>query len=321
MKTETVSIIGLDRISASIGLGLLAKDMGLTIIGSDQNKTTAEQAKKMGAVNKLVGNLRSAAAEADILILNVPFAAQENTIQAIGDEVKEHVLIVDLSKLKGPGLKWAAEYLKKGHYVGASPVLAATSLSDGRFGIEAARADLFRGSIFSIMPSPKADPKAVDTAVNLGRILGATPYFLDVMEYDSLVQGVETAPGLLAAAMFRAVTNSTGWRDMLRFAGLPFALSTASLNSPDLAELAYHDKEANLRWLDAVLVELQEVRRWIADGDAERASLILDDLALERERWLRERERNEWTEEDTSDFSEMSMISQLFGFRPKKKDE
>lgn len=321
MQTETVSIIGLDRISASIGLGLQTNDLGLTIIGSDQESSAREQAKQLGAVTKLVGNPVSAAAAADILILNVSFAEQESMIEAVAGNIRDHVLIIDLAKLKSPGLKWAEKYIQQGHYVGASPVLAAESLLDGRFGVEAARSDLFKQSVFCIMPSAKADPKAVEIAVNLGRILGATPFFLDPMEYDSLVQGVETTPGLLAAAMFRAVTRSTGWRDMLRFAGLQFSLSTASLDSPDLIQLALHDQTTSLRWLDAVIAELEAMRRLIADGDPERVALILDELSHDRQRWQFERQNNDWTEAEGPDLGGMSFARQLFGFGPKNKDK
>jgi prephenate dehydrogenase len=242
-------------------------------------------------------------------------------IEAISPVVRDHTLIVDLSRLKGPGLKFASKYLVQGHYVGAIPVLAAESLSDGRFGIEAAQADLFKQSLFCIMPSPKADKKAVETAVNLGRILGASPFFIDSMEYDSLVQGLETAPGLLAAAMFRAVKNSSGWRDMLKFAGLQFSLSTGSLETPDLVDLAFHDKIATIHWIDEVINEMREVRRWIADGDKERATLLLDELAHEREIWLLERQRNDWNEIESTDYSGIGVMAQLIGIRTGKKDK
>ncbi len=321
MKTENVTIIGLDRISGSIGLGIQNSELELTIIGSDQDRDVSAQAKEMGAVTKMTNNPVSAAAEADILILNVPSAEHERMFEAIAPVIRDHTLIIDLSRLKGPGQEFASEYLVQGHYVGVIPVLAAKKLTDGRFGIEAAQADLFKQSVFCIMPSPKADPQAVETSINLGRILGASPFFIDSMEYDGLVQGLETAPGLLAAAMFRAVKNSSGWRDMLKFAGLQFSLSTGSLETPDLVDLAFHDKSATLHWMDEVINELREVRRWIADGDKERATLLLDELAYEREKWLLERQRNDWNEIESTDFSGLSIRSQLFGFIPSKKDK
>ena len=228
---------------------------------------------------------------------------------------------MDLAGLKSQGVKWADKYLKQGHYVGVSPILAAARLNDGREGVEASRQDLFKHSVFCLMPSANADPKAVETAVNLGRLLGSQPFFLDPLEYDSFTQALETTPGLLAMALFRAITQSTGWRDMLRFAGLDFTRATAALDNKDLASLAFHDQASTLRWLDAVIQELEQVRNLMAKGDKERMELILEQLSIDRERWLGEREKNEWLEDTTSNVSGISLTGQMFGFgRPKSDD-
>ncbi|MBK7180086.1 MAG: prephenate dehydrogenase/arogenate dehydrogenase family protein [Chloroflexi bacterium] len=228
MKAQNVSIIGLGRLGASIGLAVKKSSATMTVIGHDRNQDVAKIAQSpVGAVDKVEANARNLASRADILVLAVPMSELEPLLSVIGDAIQPHALILDFSSLKQPGLKWAAKYLVQGHYVGASPVLAADWLTDGRVEVEAASADLFKNSIFCLMPSPKADPQAVETAVNFGSLIGAVPYFVDPMEYDSLLQGLEVVPGLLGAAMFRAITQSTGWRDMLRFAGLPFAQTTS----------------------------------------------------------------------------------------------
>jgi prephenate dehydrogenase len=266
MKAQTISILGLGRIGASVGLALKASGYQLQVIGYDEDRETGNKAKEIGAIDKMVGNLFNAATMADIVVLSLPFRHLESTLQLIGGDLSHHTLVIDLSSLKSPGLKWAEKHINRGHYIGASLVLSASMLTNSTVSLEAADPKLFENSVFCIAPSASAEPKAVETAVNFGRLLGATPFFLDAMEYDALIHGVETGPGLLSAAMFRAVQQSTGWRDILRFAGLPFALSTNGLENEDLAYLALQDKDASLRWLDSVLEQLKEVRRWIADG-------------------------------------------------------
>lgn len=320
MKTERVGIIGLEKVSGSIAMALRNADMGLEFVGTDRDRRLVNEATKLGILDRGSGNPSTVAKEADILILSVPLSEHANILQVIGEDVREHTLIVDLSDLKGQGLELAKEHLRKGHYVGVSPVLAAEALSESRADIGAARADLFKDSVFCVMAAGTVDEEAVQTTVNLGRILGATPFFLDAHEYDSLIQGVETMPGLVSAAMFRSVTKATGWRDMLRFAGSTFSESTASLANENLAGLAYNDRAATLRWLDAVLSELQELRRWLVSEDEERLALILEEMALERERWLEERRKNEWLEGDSSeDMSSFSLTGQLFRFGSRNK--
>lgn len=178
MRAKTVTIVGLDRIGASIGLAIRARDVGLTVVGNDIDRAVGKKALEMGAVNETNWNLATAAAAADILVLNLPLAELEGALKAIGRDVQEHTLVMDLADLKGPGLIWSEQFLEQGHYVGATPVVAADNLADGRIGVEAARADLFAGSLFCIMAAPTLDPAAIETAKNFGHILGASPYFL-----------------------------------------------------------------------------------------------------------------------------------------------
>lgn len=315
MKAQTVTIVGMSRTGLSIALALKASGTNLTIVGHDRYRELTQKAKdELGAIDKAEWNLVNAAAEADILVLAVPLAELETNLMVIGDELKPHALVLDLSVLKARSLRWADQHLKQGHYVGAVPVLSAAFLNDGRDEPEAATPDLFRNGMFCLMPSVNAEPQAVETAVNFGRLLGATPFFVDPMEYDSLVQGLETLPGLAAAALFGALQKATGWRDMLRFANSTFALATQPLqNGTDITSLALNDKAATLRWLDAYLEELTALRRLILSGDREMIDLALGNSLIQREKWLQERARNEWAEGVDSKVDQPTMSDQLVG--------
>lgn len=315
MKAQTVTIVGMSRTGISIARAIKASSAGLTIVGHDRFRELTQKAKDdLKAIDRAEWNLVNAAAAADILVLAVPLAELESTLMVIGEEVQPHALVLDLAVLKGRSLNWADQHLKRGHYVGVVPVLSAQYLNDGREEAEAATADLFHNSIFCLMPSVHADPQAVDTAVNFGRLLGAVPYFIDPMEYDSLAQGVETLPGLAAAAIFAAVKKSTGWRDMLRLANSSFSLSTQPLQQgTDITSLALNDKAATLRWLDALLQELTDFRRLIQDGDREMIDLTLGNLLVQRERWLKERGENEWVEGVETKVERPSVSDQFLG--------
>ncbi len=325
MKAQTVTIIGLDRFGASIGLALKASSLELTIIGNDGYSERTNAAEAIGAIDSRRRNLARAAAEADILVLAVPFVELEKTLRIVGDVVQEHTLIIDLSGLKGPGADWAKQYVKQGHYVGASLVLSAKALTDGRSDTDLADATLFKNSVMCVMPSVDVEEGAVATAVNFGRLLGASPYFVDVTEFDNLVQGTETLPGLVAAATFGAVHKAGGWRDMLRFAGLPFALTTLPLEEgANTAKLALNNKEATLRWLNALIEEMQQVRQWVFEGEEELLAARLESLLTERDRWLLERTDNDWLEIKEPDLGPASFTGHLFGglanIRGKKED-
>lgn len=314
MKAQTVTIVGLGRTGSSVGLALKKADIGLQIVGHDVDNSLGRAALEKGAIDKTDWNLVSAAAKADILVLALPSSELADTLSVIGEDLQSHAVLLDLTRQKASGLALAGKYVKRGHYIGGRPVLAARMLKDGRTGIEAARPDLFQESVLCLTPSPDADPKAVETAVNFGRILGAAPYFVDPAEYDGLVQGVETIPGLMAAAMFDAVHGAAGWRDILRFADLPFAQVTAPLQTgPELARFAMRNRIAALRWLDALMSNLADVRSLIQEKDEERLEALVADLEQKRAAWLLEREENNWVEIQGADVGPPGLSEQMMG--------
>ncbi len=320
MRAQTVVLVGLNRVSASMGLVLRRPELKLRVLGFDRDEQLGKEAQQRGIVDESRWNLISAVAEADIVVLAVPASDLEQTLRQIGQDVQAHTLVLDSSASKGQGQKWAEAYLRQGHYVGVRPALAASALADGRTGLEAATPDLFRQSVMCLMPAAQAEEKAVETAVNLGLLLGAQPYFLNPDEYDSLEQGLETAPGLLAAALFRAVSQAAGWRDMLRFAGPEFALSTAALQQPDLGYLAAQNKTAALRWLDSLMGELRALRRQLYEGETEVLTATLEQLAAARAEWLQQRARNDWQELPIESADPLTIRERLLGSRRPQKD-
>ena len=322
MKTQTITIIGLDRVGASIGLALKNSSLDVTIVGHDPDVAKGKYAQEtVQAIDKAEWNLVNAARKADILVITAQVSDMESIMQVIGSELQSHTLLLDLSSMKRLGLDWAQLHLQQGHYVGAVPVLSAPYLKDGRSEAAFATADLFKNSAFCLMPSPKADPQAVETAVNFGLLLGALPYFVDPDEYDGLIQGSETLPGLVSVAMFNALQQATGWRDMLRFASLPFALMTLPLeNDRDIPLQALQNKEATLRWLDAMMTELKAVRRLVYEENSEILAALTEQLSVEREKWLISREKNDWDERTSPTIRPRSMSEHLFGGLARRDD-
>lgn len=321
MQAQTVGIIGLKRVGASIGLALKNSPLELDIIGYDPYSGQARKAKdEFKAIDDNKWSVGKTADAADILILAGEAVDQKSTLETIGSRIKEHTLVVDLTGNKADGLAWAKENLDQGYYIGGHIVLAAEKLTDTRSTIDAAQADLFHNSVFCLTPSADLDEKAIETAVSLGRLLGATPYFLEPEEFDHLLQGVETVPGLLAAAMFSVVENAGGGRDMLRFAGQSFAQTVQPLeNSNDIANMAMRNQTATLRWLDALIAELGTIRGWVADGETDLMNSAFDGLDIKRAEWLQERSKNQWGGEEEEQIERPSVMKHLFGNFGKKK--
>lgn len=314
MKTNTIAIIGMKHLGASIGLALKASPTKFNLIGYDSDHDVAKAAKTLhNAIDRAERNLVRAVSKADIVVLTSPFSELNETLRIIGSELQSHTLVIDLGSLKASAIEWSDKYFQQGFYIGARAVLSASAFASADSS-DKISADLFQNSVFCIMAAGHTEPKAVETAVNFGKLIGAKPYFVDPKEHDILVQGLETLPGLMAAALFSASHKSTAWRDMMRFADMPFAQATQALaTSAETANLAFNDPKATLHWLDALISELQEVRHWVQEGDAEVLEARLEGLDDERLRWLHARTKNEWLEEKRPNLNEINMGERMLG--------
>lgn len=314
MKTQNIGLIGLNRYGASIGLAIKQSPLEVKVIGHDRERDVMKQAEEMGAVDETKRNASAVAAVADILVLCEPLSEMEELIMAIAPDVQAHAVIMDTAVLKKPVYEWMQTYLppETGHYVSSMPIIAADYSYDTRLSIEAADANLFRNSTFCLFPGPDVDEQAVQTASTFGQLLGGQPFYVDMIEYDIYMQALETLPALVSTAVFRTLTNRPGWRDMARFAGLSFAQITSMMTREDeLAHMALADKQATLLWIDTIVQELVELRRWVNEGDEETLVALMRELGIQREEWMHQRRENDWTA--PSEVEKRGLMSQMFG--------
>jgi prephenate dehydrogenase len=312
MQTNTITIVGMRRMGISIALALQEGSAGYTLIGHDSDSDVLREMLVTNAVDRVEADLIKACTPADIIVLAMPSLELEATLRLIGDQIQVHTLVLDLTVLKAQGYRMAQKHLKRGHYIGARPAFAAGTFTNLETDLTSARADLFKNSVFCVMPSVDVDPQAVETAVRFGQLLGSKPYFVDPLEYDQLALGSETLPGIAAAALFKAITNRMGWRDILRFADTPFAVGTQPLDidTEDLAYLLLSDRNAAIQSLDSYINQLTEIRRFLKEGEPEVITAYLLELNYSRRKWLHERSENDW-EETPEDF-EIPSLSQHF---------
>ena len=316
MSKPRITIVGLGLIGGSIGLALRQAGNDYEVVGHDREHAVAGQARKLGAVSKTEWNLISACEQADLIIIATPVVAIKETLTAIAPYLKPGCLVTDTGSIKGPVVAWAKEILPDTvNFVGGNPIVS----QEGSLptGIEGARADLFQGGLYCLTPSPEAAPQAVQLATDLVHLLGARPFFLDAAEHDGLVAGVDHLPFVLSAALLGTTVQSPAWREMRKLAGDAFH-SVTRFSSSDAA--TYRDAcltngENIVRWIDACLARLEELREVIAAQEAEKLEKTFEEAMSVRDRWLRDKADGRWelAEETSALPSQQGFLRRLIG--------
>lgn len=286
MSEVTITIVGTGVIGTSLGLALRRLEGAPYVIGHDKEFPTAKAAAAMGAFDKVEWNLINACDKADLVVLALPLAGIEQTLAAIGPELKEDTVVTDSARLKAPVLALARRHLPAGvHFVGGDPVV--TPAGSGHAN---ARANLFEDALFCLTPEADTHQDAVALVEDMVRRIGAQPFYLDAVEHDGLVCGVEQLPLALSTALVRLASRSGSWRELRKLAGSSFMQATAGVagDPEELRDRLLSDRENILRWLREFKGEVEALHDLIASEDAEGLGELLDQLERARADWVRD---------------------------------
>lgn len=317
-------ILGTGTVGASIGLALRRAGPNFERIGYDPRSQTAQQAQKSGAVDRLVHQPAQAAGEADLVVLTLPPTQAMDAAGALAGNLRPETVVVCTFR---PQAKWMEGLRAKlgpaNPCLGTVPFLGpqrALAL-DGEAGAPAA--DAFDGGMLGIVAPAGTPEGAIEICLDLAAILGATPFFLDPAELDSVTATSEELPAILAAALLESLTANPGWRDQQRLVGRPFA-RLAGLLEGTPAELAAEwiaNREPLIARMDALAEEVGSLRDLLAAADVAALSERLEEAATRYQDWrsLRASSRPDHGVE-FADVPRLALFDRLLGGgRSKKK--
>ncbi len=325
MAKITVTIAGLGRVGASVGLALKRYNARpdarhqFEITGVEDRPGVLKDLEKLNVADRSARGLADAVRDRDIVVLALPYAEVRRAYRDCGPALRPGGVLLDLSPLKLPSAAWAAEYLHaEAHQVGATPVLNAQYLFDGVDDTSYAAADLFDKGTMLLMPAPTCIPAAVELASDFATLLGAGVRFMDPAEHDSLAGAVSGLPALLGVALFRMAANSPAWDDLQRMTNPDFGRVTHHLfdtHPDDLRDLWLNDRDSLVRHTDSLIETLQQLRDVLAANDRSAVEAALVDAADRYSGWLNRRVSGNWDQDDPAPrpTSGESIMSGLMG--------
>jgi prephenate dehydrogenase len=277
-----VTILGTGYVGTSLGLALKAHRPDLEIVGHDREYAQAGEARKIGAIDRADWNIPSALEGAGLVIIATPLAALERLIMQIGEFLEPGCVVTDTATLKEPVLRWADQHLRgMANFVGGHPIVG----DDGSE--RKPSAAIFLNRTYCVVPSVHASDQAVDQVTRLAAAIGAKPLFLDAAEHDGFVATVDQLPGLLASTLMSFASKNPSWRDGQRLAGPVFGAATAmALDDPEDRRVGLlANREALVRSIRLLQVDLGEVARLVESGSAEELQRLLDGARDHRANW------------------------------------
>jgi len=234
--SRRVAIVGLGQIGASIGLAL-GRSGGWRRVGFDRSARVTRAALERGAVDEAATSLAGACRDADLAVLAVPVDALPALIAAAARALPRGAALLDTGSARAgltPALAAAARAGVRA--CGGHPIAG----GEGR-GLAAARADLFAGAPFALLPAGRGTPAAVRALVHA---LGARALVVSPGEHDAALARTSHLPYVLACAL-RRVGASASRR---RLAGPGFASATRlAASDPRMARAYVRANRANVR--------------------------------------------------------------------------
>lgn len=260
-----IAVLGLGLIGGSLGLALQQAGVAKHLSGYDSNQDTTHQAREIGAITEICDTAEKAVEEADMVILATPILAMRELLERIAPKLKGGALVTDTASTKVQILNWAKTLLP-GHaiFVGGHP-MAGRELS----GIEAAEVGLFEGSTYCLIPLRQASSEGVEQLSEITMQLGAHPFVLDADRHDHLVAGISHLPFVLSSALVQCLSKNEDWKELTHLAAGGFRdMSRLAAGSPTMyRDICITNKEEILNWLDALALELNNIRSLITRED------------------------------------------------------
>ncbi len=326
-----VTIIGMGQIGTSIGLALAEHSDLVYRVGHDKDIRIANQAKKMGALDRVDINIPRAVEEAGLIVLALPTDQIKEMLNIVAPDLREGAVVMDTAPVKEIVSTWAKEILpQECHYIGLTPVLNPAYLHAHDSGVEAAHADLFRNGMVAIVSLPGTSSEAIKLATDFIRLLGSEHLFVDPVEIDSLMAATHILPQLLSAALLNTTVDQPGWREGRKLAGRAYAEVSGpivQLGEPGgLASAALFSQEHVVRMIDSLIANLAHMRNDIREQQIEDLVERLERARASRGRWWHERQTANWAAGETAPPVEMPSAKEIMGRmiglgRSKKKKE
>jgi prephenate dehydrogenase len=275
-----IAVLGVGLIGGSIGLAARAR-ADAEVCGFDADAAVRATALELGAIDTQAEDVAAAVAGADVVFVATPVGALGETVRLALQSAAADCVVTDVGSTKRALADAAADE----RFVGGHPLAGAETA-----GVEHARADLFDGATWYLTPAKGSTAGVLYE--RLHRLLsrfGARPEAIDAETHDRLMAGVSHLPHVLANLLVAETAALLGEESQrLPAVGPSFrdATRVAGANTAIWTDIYLSNRDALMTAIDGLAARLQDVRGWLAAGDAHALSAWNERSRAEREALL-----------------------------------
>jgi prephenate dehydrogenase len=238
---ERVAIVGTGLIGASIGLALREGGFEGTLIGIDSNPEEAAEAKRIGAVDRVVSAEKRSlevCATVDLVVLSVPVLAIMNWIERLAPVLGPQTLVTDVGSTKlaiGELARTSFVGVGRARFLPGHPMAGKES-----GGAALAEAKLFDGAMWLFTPLDSARTELEVEWRRWVEKFGCRTMDLEAAHHDTICAWVSHLPQMVSTAMaamfedefaeapelaadFRAI-GGRALREMTRLGSSPYSM-------------------------------------------------------------------------------------------------
>jgi prephenate dehydrogenase len=322
-ETANLLLLGTGTVGASLGLALGRSSASFHRIGFDPDRRRLRSARQNGSIDRSVNRAGEAAGEADLVLLTLGGEAARRALKDLAGRLRPDVVVLGASSMQS-GLveSWRSELGPANPYVATVPFYGPRRAFAAAEETQRPAPDLFEGGLLGIAAPPGTPEGAIDVALDLAKILGTHPFFLEPAELDSAAATSEQLPALLAAAVLESLSANPGWRDQRRLVGPLFARLMGLVEELEAqgvaAELAANRFHLSAR-LEALIEALTALRASLEAADEEALERLFDRAGASYRDWrtIRVEDRPDHGYEPPR-LPGLGLLDRLLGRRPRR---
>jgi prephenate dehydrogenase len=258
-RFDTVTLIGVGLLGASLGLALKQRGLAKTIRGVGHRAETLEKARARGAIDEAFTAVVDAVPSSDLTVICTPAAKVPDYLDAVRPLCGKHAVVTDVASTKRDicahaKTNWSEPY----RFVGSHPMAGSE-----KFGPEHATADLYAGSVCFVEAMNDHAPDAHAAIAELWSGVGAQVVPVDPALHDVMVARTSHVPHIVAAAIARLTAKDGdalrpftggGFRDTTRIAdGRPEIWRDICLTNADAILAVLREIQADLTGIERAL--------------------------------------------------------------------